>query len=225
MDGPTPHYERIYKFAESRVKRSLKNKLPDGLFYHRPGHTFSVVKAVEHIGEAARRNGELTGREYWLLKLAALYHDFGFTHQIKENEPFGAHEATQELGRLGLHADDLALIGGAILDTALVPHPDVSLDTYHQTPQSKLGRYLCDADLSTLGRKDFFKTNEWYRQEHNYPLPIGERLSEAENLRRVHRFLMGHQWHTAEAREFFGEGKRRNLTEVRRQLTALDATG
>ncbi|MBI2445215.1 HD domain-containing protein [Candidatus Micrarchaeota archaeon] len=222
MIEPAPiHYDRIYRFAEGRVRGELKTKLPTGLYYHRPFHTRDVVRVAERIGEMARKRGALTEREVWLLKLAALYHDVGFTHQVKENEPFGAQCAVGELGQLGLSSEDLELVAAAILDTALVRHPRPDLETYHQAPQTKLGKYLCDADLATLGRKDFFKTNEWYRREHNHPLPTQEHLSEEENLRRVHPFLLGHRWHTREAESLFEETKKQNIRELRRRLGLL----
>jgi hypothetical protein len=80
-----------------------------------------------------------------------------------------------------------------------------------QVPTTELSKYLCDADVSNLGRPDFFEKAELVRRELN--LPRSEQT--ARNLR---AFIGGHRWYTPAAVATRTEGKSANISALDRLI-------
>lgn len=139
-----------YRHAEKFILKKLNEELPDNLYYHGVHHTFDVTDAVEKI---ALREG-ITGEELYLLKTAALYHDAGFTQEYSQNEPIGAAMAKECLPQFGYTEEQIEIIEGLILATA-IPH----------NPKNHLQQIMCDADLDYLGRDDFEEISDSLKME------------------------------------------------------------
>ncbi len=226
--GIEPNFESVYKQVRNYVVDDHLRHLPRTLVYHAPEHTTDVERSVEQLAMMARRAGQLTERDVWLLKFAALFHDHGFTVRYEHNEPIGAKAAVKHLRKYGIFtANDLRIIRTAIEETQLKPHPDVSLSTFSQQPRSLHGQFLCDADLANLGRDDFLKQAIALHKEKLNLSPIpgmaGDFLGLAE-LRRNLNFLKGHVYYTPQARELFEAKKQENLRQLQAHIRELEGT-
>ncbi len=168
---------RIVREALDRLSREL----PDSLFYHALPHTEDVLDEVVRFAMI----DNLTAREVELLAIAAACHDVGFINSPEANESIGAAFARECMERQsGYSSEEILLVERMILDTALV----VTADGPCQIPSTRLSRYLLDADLSNLGRDDFFEKGELQRRE----------LGQDEDRFRGNALalLHAHRWHT-----------------------------
>jgi len=126
--------------ARAYILERLRNELPVARTYHSLEHTLDVYASVVDIAE---KEG-VTGEGLTLLKIAALYHDAGFTVQDLDHEQAGCDIVRENLPGFGFNAAQIEMVCELILSTKIP-----------QAPRNKLARILCDADLDYLGRADF----------------------------------------------------------------------
>jgi len=184
----------------NRGREILRTRLPSNLTYHTPSHTDDVLQEATAFGKADR----LTEREIELLVVGAAFHDVGFIEKMSGNEVVGARMAGEAMRALGGYsAEEIALVETMIRDTEVKLLPSGP----RQVPTTKLSHYLCDADVSNLGRPDFLEKAELVRREVNVP------RNEAffVNLR---RFVGGHEWYTPAAKAARAAGKAANLAAL-----------
>ena len=182
------------------VLTTLQRELPSNLRYHAASHTSDVFHEVLFFGFA----DELPARELELLAVAAAYHDAGFLEAPTRNEPIAAAMAEAALVKDGsFSAEERALVRQMILDTQLI----TTESGIAQQPTTRLSRYLLDADLSNLGRKDFFEKLELQREETGQDRSLF--------LQRTLEFLNNHRWHTYIASRFREPQKEQNLAQLR----------
>ena len=186
----------------------LDKALPDNLSYHTKGHTLEVLR--ESIRFAVTEG--LSERELELLAIAAAFHDTGFIKSPLANELIGAEFAREALQRTGgFSTVEIQLIEQMILDTKLV-----ELSSGPQLiPSTKLSRYLLDADLSNLGRDDFFDKSELLRQE----LGVEERSFRSRSL----QVIAGYHWFT-EAAHALGQKKKEENLLLLRSIVASESS-
>ncbi len=183
----------------------LDKALPDNLSYHNKGHTLEVLR--ESIRFAVIQG--LSERELELLAIAAAFHDTGFIKSPVANELIGAEFAREALQRAGgFSTREIQLVEQMILDTKLVELPAGP----QQIPSTKLSRYLLDADLSNLGRDDFFDRSELLRQE----LGVEERSFRSRSL----QVIAGHHWLTKAAHALGQKKKEENLLLLRSSVAS-----
>lgn len=168
----------------SEARELLRKRLPPIFCYHSPAHTDDVFNEALLFG----LQDKLSERRLDLLAVAAAYHDVGFTESPVEHESRGAllvDAAMQKHG--GYTQDEANLIRQMILDTKLVR----SEKGVSQVANTELSCYLLDADLSNLGREDFFEKLELVRKE----LGVDKQGFIAGTLGLITR----HVWHTPAA--------------------------
>lgn len=184
--------------------QELTSKLPPTLVYHTFAHTEDVMREAY----AFAVHDKLSPREVELLVIGAAYHDFGFIVRDSDNEILGADEAVKRAREVGGYTDtECESIRQMILDTKVI----ISLSGPRQVPSCVLGRYLCDADVSNLGREDFFEKVDQVRRE----LGVSD---EQTFLAGVQKFLSSHQWHTPAARALRTAQKGRNMALLKERL-------
>ncbi len=132
----TPSFSKI---SENVLKR-LEFDVPEHYTYHSVVHTKYVLKMAEYL---AQRQG-VKGHNMLLLKVAALYHDIGFTINHVEHETIGCGIARKELPGYGFTDDDIEKICGMIMATRIP-----------QKPKNFLEEILADADLEYLSTESF----------------------------------------------------------------------
>jgi adenylate cyclase len=182
----------------------LEHQLPNNLYYHNLAHTKDVLKEVVIFG----CHDSLNYNDIYLLSLAAAFHDIGFISKSKNNETLCAEMANEGLrSEPNLSLEERELILQMILDTALAPTPIGP----KQIANTRLSGYLLDADVSNLGRTDFFDKVELVRLEN--------RIDDFYAFYRSTLTLVdAHEWYTPAAKELRSEQKIKNREELAKKI-------
>jgi uncharacterized protein len=158
---------------------SMLDKLDPKLTYHSMEHTMDVVEQSERI---AKEEG-ISGNDFWLLKVAALYHDTGFLRIYHNHEEMSCEIFLENSIRFQFSEEEKEKVKGIIMATKIP-----------QKPHTILERIICDADLDYLGRKDFFTIGDQLRKEF---LTFGIINNDEEWDKLQLSFLKNHHYHTA----------------------------
>ena len=178
------------------IYRRMEQELPSYLSYHCLDHTKLVVERAEYIG---RKEG-LSKEELHLLKIACLYHDFGFTQVYKDHEEKGCEIVRRELPSKGFKPEEVEKICGMIMATKIP-----------QNPHNLMEMVIADADLEYLGSNDFERIGSRLLKELRHFNPD---LSIKEWNEIQVKFMQSHHYHTAYCRRYRQWRKRRNLDTI-----------
>lgn len=145
-------YTGVDWFSELKkeVFRLMDERLSSGLFYHNKDHTSRVIDAVQWLCDAE----SISGRDRYLLNIAALFHDIGFIESYENHEEKSCQIARHLLSNHDFPEVEIRAICELILSTK-IPH----------NPKNHLEQIICDADLNYLGEKDFYAIGEQLRKE------------------------------------------------------------
>jgi len=196
-----------YRKVKTYMLNRLKKELPENLYYHGLHHTIDVINAAERIA----RGEEVDKAEKMLIKVAALFHDSGFTKKYEGNEPEGVKLATEILPKYGFTDKQIKRIEGMILATTIPQHPTNILE-----------EIMCDADLDYLGRskEEFYKISDSLKKEL---LEHGMLKDESEWDPIQVNFLTQHRFFTQTAVKFRRKNKVDRLNEIKEKI-AIEAT-
>jgi uncharacterized protein len=196
-----PDFEHARQYALERLIREL----PPAAYYHSIRHTRDdVLPAAARLVAAEG----VYGMDQVCLLTAACYHDIGYTVQFTDHETCGAQIAVEVLPRFGYVPEQVDLVSRLIMATQWPVHPRTLLE-----------EIIIDADLDSLGRKDFLATSRALREE----LAVLTRaiFTDEEWYRRQLQFLELHRYFTASARALRGPVKQRNIALVERLLAEV----
>ena len=196
-----------YQKAKEFVLPKLEKELKPSLYYHNYQHTLDVCKSIEALAEDESINGE----NLTLLRTAALYHDTGFIWQYDNNEPIACEFAKETLPSFDYNDEQIEKICELILATQIP-----------QTPTSKMGEILCDADLDYIGRDDFFITA--LRLHREWSENSTSKITFKEWYLKQLQFVQKHEYWTEAARKLRGGKKTHNLSQIKELLNLLEAT-
>ncbi len=189
--------------AKAYILARLRNDLPADRSYHSLEHTLDVYASAIGIAE---QEG-IVGEDLALLKIAALFHDAGFTVQDADHEQAGCGIVREVLPGFDFTEGQVDRVCGLIMATRIP-----------QSPRDQLEEILCDADLDYLGRADFKRIGdtlfaemraygilgterEWnelqvrFLEKHRYFTDTNKRSREArkqEHLAGVRKWLLDH---------------------------------
>lgn len=174
----------------------LRKGLPNNLKYHSHLHIEDVIHESLLFG----LYDKLKERDLRLLAIAATFHDSGFLVKPHANEGIGADFAAIAMEESCEYSkEEILLVSQMIKDTEIsweASGPKFYTNTY-------LSGYLLDADLSNLGREDFFDKSK---------LIVLETNQSTTDLRETLINLMKHhKWHTKAAYRLREEQKKKNL--------------
>jgi len=192
-----PDYSGAVDYALNR----LRTELPPRLSYHNAQHTEDdVLPAAVRLAKLSN----MADPDLRLLEVAAAFHDLGQIRTVLGHEQIGADIVSDVLPRYGFGPGEIERVSGMILATRLP-----------QTPLSEEQAILCDADLDSLGREDFFATSKALWQERE---ACGMIIAWQTWLENQHRFLTDHHYFTPAARTLRDEGKRKNIALLERLI-------
>jgi len=195
-----PDWHRAKQYVLKRLE-----ELPPNLDYHGIHHTRDdVLPAAIRLAELA----EVDEEEALLLRTAALYHDIGFLEQYTQNEPVAVRIATETLPGFGFSPAQIEIVGDIIMATRLP-----------QSPHNFIEELMCDADLDSLGRDDYFTTSH---NLHTELAAYGVHLTLTEWYERQIGFLSSHSYFTAVARSLREATKQQNIVELKRRFAAME---
>ena len=192
-----PDYSGAVDYALNR----LRTELPPRLSYHNAQHTEDdVLPAAVRLAKLSN----MADPDLRLLEVAAAFHDLGQIRTVLGHEQIGADIVSDVLPGYGFGPEEIERVSGMILATRLP-----------QTPLSEEQAILCDADLDSLGREDFFATSKALWQERE---ACGMIIAWQTWLENQHRFLTDHRYFTPVARALRDEGKRKNIELLERLI-------
>ena len=176
----------------------MEDELPPYLKYHSPEHTQHVLEKTIHIA----KKEIVSEYDLLLLKIAALYHDTGFTVNRENHEEIGCQIATKELKDFGLEPEEIHKICGMIMATKIP-----------QRPQTRLEEILADADLEYLGTDKFDDlSNKLYLEMKHFQPDLS--IDEWDEIQV--NFISNHHYHTSYCRQFREPDKLLNLEKIRK---------
>ncbi|RSK46259.1 Pycsar system effector family protein [Hymenobacter perfusus] len=196
-----PAKAEIVKSAKAYVLALLEEKLPAQLVYHSPKHTTTVVKEARALAEAAG----LDEADQEALVLAAWFHDAGYLDTYDGHEFRSAELAGEWLTKQGYPPERTALVQTLIKAT----HRDATRET-------ELEQLLVDADMSGMGRDDFFANAELLRAE--WETSLGKTYSNTEWAENQLAFLLAGKYYTKAAKDRYQDQLKDNIKEQRKLL-------
>ncbi len=189
-------FEKVKKFILDKLKKELTKNLT----YHSLGHIKDVYKAAENLAALE----DVNDADKRLLLTAVLFHDSGFLISQKEHERLSCELAQKHLPDFGYTPLEIEKISGMIMATQIP-----------QTPNNKLEKIICDADLDYLGRDDFFTIGDKLFDEL---VMYGIIDSENEWNKLQVRFLEKHHYFTTSAKKLRKDKKAANLLIVKSKI-------
>lgn len=186
----------IYQELHDDVFNLLNTKLPDTLKYHSPDHTTYVIEKSEYIC----RHEDVGGRDLFLVKVAALFHDIGFIKQRNNHEEVGCVICTEKLTKHNFDVEEIEIICGMIMATKIP-----------QSPKTLLEKIVADADLEYLGTDLFYPISQdlFLEFKHFDPSLTIHRFDEIQA-----NFLRRHHYHTTYGINFLEDKKQQHLKEI-----------
>lgn len=182
------------------ILERLTHELPATLTYHAADHTKDVLEEVTRFAT----EDKLPEREIHLLQVAAAFHDSGFLIGPLNHENVSSSLASAAMKRFGGYSsEEIITVCQMIEDTKLIRQEQRLM----QVPHRALSRYLLDADMSNLGRDDFFEKTALVRRES----PIASEEQFSSNLINI---ISSKIWYTPAAKRVREENRRRNLEKL-----------
>ena len=192
-----PDYAGAIAYALDR----LRTELPAHLYYHNALHTEEdVLPAVVRLA----RLSNVAEPDLHLLEVGAAFHDLGQIRTNLGHELIGMEIIAGVLPEFGFSPQEIARVSGMILATRLP-----------QTPLNDEQALLCDADLDSLGREDFFATSKALWRER---AACGLVIPWQTWLENQHCFLTDHRYFSHAARALRDEGKRKSIELLKRLI-------
>ena len=135
---------------QSKALSVLECTLDKHYTYHNAAHTREVCDAVKLF----TANSILPSATLTALRIAAIFHDFGYLVRSYDNELL-ALPYIKDFGR------EFGIEESVLMEA----HDLISETVFPYAPVTPAGMILCDADIEYIGRKDFFVQAELFRQE------------------------------------------------------------
>lgn len=185
------------KKAINFIVKKLRKELSDNLVYHSVNHTIGVIDAALTIGKAEG----LDEKDLNLVTIAAAYHDCGFLVDYNNHEENGCQLLENSAPEFGIKKSDVEKIKGMIMSTKIP-----------QTPQNKLDKVFCDADLYYLGGKRYDEISQNLFKEMKL---FGVQIDHEQWIEMQINFLSSHQYWTDFAKVNRSAGKDKVLRDLK----------
>jgi hypothetical protein len=180
--------------AQKYILGRLEKELHKNLYYHRIEHTIDIHQAALRLIQMENTDPHSSK----LIETAALFHDAGMIYTYNDHELASVEIVKESLPAFDYSREDIVEISELILVTKMPQHAL----TINQM-------ILCDADLDSLGREDFFVNSlqlqlewklfdvldtslfEWFQFEikfmenHSYYTPSSQQLRDAQKLQNL----------------------------------------
>lgn len=184
----------------------LARELSPHLYFHSVAHTRDdVLPAAESL---ALHSG-VSGEDLLLLQTAALFHDVGYLQCYENNEPLAAASAREVLPAFDYQPEQIEIIAGIIMKTAMP-----------QQPETLLEQIMCDADMDSLGRTDFWELSMKLCRELAF---FGQKIEAEDWLHIQLEFLESHSYFTQAAQHLRNAGKAENIRDLREKIAMSPA--
>jgi predicted metal-dependent HD superfamily phosphohydrolase len=198
------HSKSLFEDISQYVFNLFKEKLSHLYVYHNYQHTLETVEAAEKLAKEC----ELAGDELEVLMIAAWFHDTGYVHSYSDHEKKSVEIARVYLGEKNY---SISKINNVVKCIEATKRDIIPADLSEQI--------LCDADITSIGDKNFFSKADLLRAEwENFDIRYCNEIEWAETQL---EFLSKATFHTAQAQKMYGEQLALNLQEQRQKLKKL----
>ncbi len=193
-------HKTILESAEDFVTNFFEKHISNKYAFHDLQHTKNVVTSVNEICAEY----ELDNKEIEIMKLAAWFHDMGYDKGPSDHEERSVQYASQFLKEQNFPEEDIELINDCILATK-----------YPQLPDTLMQKIVCDADLSHLGKDNYWDRCGKIRQE--LALVKDLIMNEQEWMDFELEFMKNHTFHTEIAQELYEKSKQKHIKQLIKQ--------
>lgn len=200
---------RFFDLQLPKVLQVMREELDVHLFFHDIRHTLDVLEQTVAIG--ARE--EVAPEELCLLKVAALYHDYGYIRGRKKHIDRSVCLFMRDASDYNLTPDQIQRIVSCIRAT-----------NFFKKPEGQLEKIIADANLDYLGREDFILNEQTIYLEYLSDNEVANRLEWYEGLL---KFMQSHQFYNASSIIKRSDKKTENMTYVKSMIKkySLEAKG
>jgi putative nucleotidyltransferase with HDIG domain len=182
----------------------FKEKLSHKYVYHNYQHTLETAEICERLADELQINEE----EREILLLAAWFHDSGYIYTYKGHEDKSVEIARNFLVERNYPLAKLEQVSKCILATKRA-----------HGPTNLMEDILSDADIASVGDKNFFAKADLLRTEwENFSIAS---CSDKEWAQTQMNFLSSVAFHTSQAQKLFGEQLALNLQMQKKGLKKL----
>ncbi len=175
--------------------------------YHNLNHTLEVVEASSEMAKAY----DLSPEDEEILLAAAWFHDTGcwIKSKLENHEGVGAKVASDFLLEEGIHKKFIEQVKNTIQATKMP-----------QTPKNIVEKILCDADLSHLGKPEYYDRSLQLREEL-VQLKVMD-MDKLSWLKSNLIFLGKHEYHTDYAQKSWTLGKNKNMAHLVEEIKKME---
>ncbi|MEE9450980.1 MAG: HD domain-containing protein [Ignavibacteriaceae bacterium] len=195
----------LYKSSKF-VSQFFEKKLPEWAVYHNLKHTIETVNGCLEIGKGSN----LKEDNLEIVCIAAWFHDIGYIFKSEGHEEKSAEIALKFLKENNYQSNKIAEVIESIIATKV-----------SNIPNNLMGFIICDSDLISLGRTDYFEKNDLLKLE--IEMRDKKKISEIAWLRRSIHFLSSHCYYTEYAKLNFNPQLRENLLTLQKQIDGLNS--
>jgi len=191
--------------SSNYVTQFFEKNLPDWAVYHNLQHTIETVEGCLEIGkESNLKEGELE-----IVCIAAWFHDIGYISKVEGHEEKSVESSLKFLQSNGYPSNKINKVTNCILDTRIAT-----------IPKDLPGFVICDADLISLGRKDYFEKNDLLKLE--IEMRTGKKINNEQWLRRSAKFLSSHNFYSEYSKINFGPQLKENIITLQKQIAEIN---
>ena len=190
--------------VENYVFTLFKQNNSSFLVYHDFKHTYDVVEGVTEIckGENRKEN------DLEILKIAAWFHDVGFLEGIGNHEEKSVKVASEFLKKENVEIDIIEKVINCIEVTKL-----------NEVPNNYLQEIIKDADLLSLGTKDYPLKSSMLRLENQHINK--ELIDDVTWIEKEVEFLKSVKYYTLYTQLNYSQGKSKNIAFRLEELSKL----
>lgn len=194
------HDELLNKVSQWVLEYFQNNSCTDCIF-HDCNHTTETVEAGREIATGM----QVSADELETVLLACWFHDLGLFYYRENHEVKSTEIAEDFLKKHAVNKEKIREVKKCILATRIP-----------QKPATLLEKIVCDADISHLGKDNYFEKNVLLRQE--FELNRGKSYSEVEWWALNKDFFQEHRYLTTYALKQYNVQKMLNLTTIKNLL-------
>ena len=177
----------------------FKKNISSEYVFHDFQHTLNVVQAVQELEEYCHLGED----DCEMLEIAAWFHDTGYDQGADGHEVRSAEYARKFLEKNNFASEKIIKIEGCIAATRLAAKANNLLE-----------EIICDADLSHLGKKNYWEKCDRLRQE--ILATKQHKMSELEWIDFELEFMNQHQYYTVAGRDLYEKRKNKHLKRLQK---------
>jgi predicted metal-dependent HD superfamily phosphohydrolase len=187
------------------VSQFFEKKIPQWAVYHNLQHTIETVNGCLEIGKGSN----LTADDLEIVRISAWFHDIGYIFTAEGHEEKSAEISMKFLKSNDYPPNKISKVTNCILATKII-----------NQPKNLLEFIICDSDLISLGRTDYFEKNDLLKLE--IEMRSGKKINDEQWLRRSAKFLSSHYYFTEYAKLNFNLQLRENLLTLQKQILGVN---